>query len=127
MHVHPEIPFTTIRPTIRRARFSLFQIGVVFQEEVSGLCAIPKQQIEAQSSAVVRGQLVTTNTLIAAATADQNEIERVLRSQIAAFPVKLVSEETIKAVTHYARQFQAYTEAKNKILDRIAKARVFTV
>ena len=71
--------------------------------------------------------LEQTNTLMAAAGADQNEIEGILRRQTAAFPVKLVSEETIKAVTDYARQFQAYTEAKNKILDRIAKARVFTV
>jgi hypothetical protein len=30
-------------------------------------------------------------------------------------------------VTGYARQFQAYTEAKNSILDRIARARVFTL
>jgi hypothetical protein len=68
-----------------------------------------------------------TNTLIAAAAADQNEIERILRTQTEAFPVKLVSEETINAVTDYARQFQAYTEAKNRILDRIARARVFTL
>jgi hypothetical protein len=71
--------------------------------------------------------LEQTNTMIAAAAADQNEIERILRSQIEAFPVKLVSEETIKAVTDYARQFQAYSEAKERILDRIAKARVFTL
>ena len=71
--------------------------------------------------------LEQTNTLIAAAGADQNEIERILRSQIEAFPVKLVSEETIRSVTDYARQFQAYTEAKNRLLDRIAKARVFTL
>lgn len=56
-----------------------------------------------------------------------NEIERILRTQTEAFPVKLVSEEMINAVTDYARQFQAYTEAKNRILDRIAKARVFTL
>jgi hypothetical protein len=71
--------------------------------------------------------LEQTNKLIAAASADQNEIERILRSQVEAFPVKLVSQETINAVTEYARQFQAYTEAKNRLLDRIAKARVFTV
>lgn len=71
--------------------------------------------------------LEQTNTMIAAAAADQNAIEKILRSQIEAFPVKLVSEETIKAVTDYARQFQAYSEAKESILDRIAKARVFTI
>ena len=68
-----------------------------------------------------------TNTLIAAAGADPDELERILRSQTEALPVKLVSEETIHAVTDYARQFQAYTEMKNKLLDWIANARVFTV
>jgi hypothetical protein len=71
--------------------------------------------------------LEQTNALIAAAGPGQNEIEKILRSQIEAFPVKLVSEETINAVTDYAKKFEEYSKAKEKILDRIAKAPVFTV
>lgn len=71
--------------------------------------------------------LEQTNELIAAAGPGQNEIEKILRSQIEAFPVKLVSEETINAVTDYAKKFEEYSKEKEKILDRIAKAPVFTV
>jgi len=71
--------------------------------------------------------LEQTNSLIASAGADQDAIERVIRSQADLLPVKVVSEETVKAITDFAKRFKAYTDAKNKILDRIAKARVLTI
>jgi hypothetical protein len=41
-------------------------------------------------------------------------------------PVKLVNDETVQAVTAFAKQFKAYTEAKNVLLDKIARARGLT-
>ncbi|HEX8459605.1 MAG TPA: hypothetical protein VF656_20090 [Pyrinomonadaceae bacterium] len=71
--------------------------------------------------------LEQTNTLIAATSGtDLDELERIIRSQANLLPVELVTDETVDAVTGFARQFQAYTTAKNRLLDRIAKGRILT-
>jgi hypothetical protein len=68
-----------------------------------------------------------TNELIAATSGtDINELERIIRSQANLLPVDLVTDETVTAVTGFARQFQAYTKKKNELLDRIAKGRILT-
>ncbi|HEX8131543.1 MAG TPA: hypothetical protein VF527_20775, partial [Pyrinomonadaceae bacterium] len=68
-----------------------------------------------------------TNDLIAATSGtDINELERIIRSQANLLPVGLVSDETVAAVTGFARQFQAYSKKKNELLDRIAKGRILT-
>jgi hypothetical protein len=71
--------------------------------------------------------LEQTNKLITAAGSDINDIARVIKSQTDLLPVDLVTNETVEAVTNFARQFKAYTDKKNELLDRIARGKVFTL
>jgi hypothetical protein len=56
-----------------------------------------------------------------------NAIANAIREQSDLVPVKLVSPETLAALTNFAEQDKAYIEAKNKLLDNIAKGKVFTL
>lgn len=56
-----------------------------------------------------------------------NAVARVIREHADLVPVTLVSEQTIEAITGFAKQDKEYTEQKNKLFDRIAKGRVFTL
>lgn len=67
-----------------------------------------------------------TNLLVAAAGADVNAVAKVIREQADLLPVKLVTEETARALTDFARGFEAYSRAKSRLLDRIARGKVFT-
>jgi hypothetical protein len=49
-----------------------------------------------------------------------------LRKQIDLLPVEKVSDETTQGITNFAKGFEAYTLAKKKLLDKIAKGRLIT-
>ncbi len=56
-----------------------------------------------------------------------NAIATVIREQAALVPVDRVSEDTIQGITGFAKQDKAYTTAKNSLLDKIAKGKLFTL
>lgn len=56
-----------------------------------------------------------------------NRIAAIIREQADLIPVNLVSDETVAAITSFAKQFQAYTEKKRSLLDRIARGKVFSL
>lgn len=56
-----------------------------------------------------------------------NQLARIIRARVDLLPVDLVSDDTVTAVTNFAKQFIAYTEKKNELLDRIAKGKIFTL
>lgn len=56
-----------------------------------------------------------------------NAIAQVIRQRANLLPVDLVTEQTIEALTGFAAQDKAYTDAKNKLLDKIARGKVFTL
>jgi hypothetical protein len=69
--------------------------------------------------------LEQTNGLLAdAATIEQ--AAQIIRSQADLIPVELVSEETVSAVEKFAQGFQQYEEAKNRLLDKIARGKILT-
>jgi hypothetical protein len=55
-----------------------------------------------------------------------NALANIIREQADLLPVKLVTEQTTDAITNFAKAFKAYTDEKNKLLDRIAKGKIFT-
>lgn len=56
-----------------------------------------------------------------------NAIANAIREQSDLVPVKLVSPESLAALTNFAEQDKAYIEAKNRLFDKIAKGKVFTL
>jgi hypothetical protein len=56
-----------------------------------------------------------------------NEIAKVVRRQADLLPVNLVSDETVASITSFAKQFQAYSEKKQQILDKIAKGKILSL
>ena len=70
--------------------------------------------------------LEQTNQLVAAAGTDVNAVAKVIREQADRLPVELVTEETTRALTNFARGFQKYRQAKSDLLDEIAKGKVLT-
>jgi hypothetical protein len=56
-----------------------------------------------------------------------NQLARILREQADLLPVKNVSDETTTAITGFAERFISYTEAKDALLKRIAKGKIFTL
>jgi hypothetical protein len=56
-----------------------------------------------------------------------NAIAKVITDQADLLPTKLISEKTVATITDFARQTQTYTKEKNKLFDKIAKGKVFTL
>jgi hypothetical protein len=55
-----------------------------------------------------------------------NAVANAVRAQADLVPVKIVSTETIDALTTFAKQDKDYTDAKDKLLDKIAKGKILT-
>lgn len=68
----------------------------------------------------------TNGRLAVAGLSDINAVAKLLREQASLLPVNLVSSETADAVTGFARQFESYSRAKERLLDMIASGRVLT-
>lgn len=56
-----------------------------------------------------------------------NTVADALRDQAALIPVDLVTQDSITALTDFAKEDRTYTEAKDSLLDSIAKGRIFTI
>lgn len=56
-----------------------------------------------------------------------NAVADALRDQAALIPVDLVTQESITSLTDFAKEDRTYTEAKDSLLDRIAKGRIYTI
>jgi hypothetical protein len=56
-----------------------------------------------------------------------NAIADAIREQAALIPVDLVTQDTITALTDFAKEDRTYSAAKDSLLDSIAKGRIFTV
>lgn len=68
----------------------------------------------------------TNQRLTDSGLSDINAVAKLLREQANLLPVNAVSSETTGAVVGFARQFESYSRAKNRLLDRIASGRVLT-
>jgi hypothetical protein len=67
---------------------------------------------------------VDTQGQIAAAA--PGNVETVLKAQLAKLPIAELSPETVTALTNVARQFGAYLEGRERILDKVAKGTIAT-
>jgi hypothetical protein len=56
-----------------------------------------------------------------------NQIAKIVRERIDLLPVDKVSDQTVAAITAFAKQFKEYTDKKNEILKTIAKGKIFTL
>ncbi|HEY5885669.1 MAG TPA: hypothetical protein VIT88_13335 [Pyrinomonadaceae bacterium] len=56
-----------------------------------------------------------------------NAVAKLLRERSDVLPVERVSDETVKALTSFAKQDKQYTDAKNRLLDKIARGKLFTL
>ena len=56
-----------------------------------------------------------------------NALAAIIREHADLVPVEGVSEQTINALTLFAKRDKEYTEAKDKIFDKIARGRLFTL
>lgn len=56
-----------------------------------------------------------------------NEIAKIIREQADLLPVDLVTDETVEAITNFAKQFRTYSIRKKELLDKIARGRIFTL
>ena len=77
--------------------------------------------------------LAETNKQIAAVDTGLTTVERsnaiakLIRERADELPVKLLTEQTVRAITDFARQFKAYTDKKNSLLETIARGKIFTL
>lgn len=62
-----------------------------------------------------------------APTARYTAVVALISAQIDRVPVSLVSEDMVKTLTDFARQTKAYADAKNDLLDKIAKGKIFSI
>lgn len=70
--------------------------------------------------------LEQTNDLLATPGLRSEEIKQILIEQLDLLPIKNLSEETSNALTDFGTALVEYADAKNELLDRIAKGRVIT-
>lgn len=56
-----------------------------------------------------------------------NAVAETINEQAANVPVALIPEDVVAALTDFASELKSYTDAKNEILDKIAKGRIFTL
>jgi len=56
-----------------------------------------------------------------------NAIARVLEDQFDLLPVKMLKPETVSAVTDFGHQLIAFNRERKKLLDKIAKGKIFTL
>ena len=56
-----------------------------------------------------------------------NAVAKVLRERSEVLPVERVLEETVNALTTFAKQDKEYVDAKNRLLDKIARGKLFTL
>jgi hypothetical protein len=81
----------------------------------------------------LQGWLVETNKRIAAVDTALSVVERsnaiakLIRDRADELPIKLLNDQTVQAITDFARQFKAYTEKKNALLDTIARGKILTL
>jgi hypothetical protein len=71
--------------------------------------------------------LEQTNALLSGSHFEPGEVESIIRRQAELVPVNAVSEETVRGVSDFAKQFQHYSQKKQELLDEIAKGNVFTL
>lgn len=67
-----------------------------------------------------------TNGKLAAAGGNVESIAAVIRSEADRVPGELVAEDTVEAITAFAKGFEAYEREKNRLLDRIARGKILT-
>jgi hypothetical protein len=88
--------------------------------------------IDSFSDPALQAWLEETNRLIVQETANLTGEQRIaavgeiIRRQADLVPVELVTDETVRAFTSYASAFRAYQDAKQEVIDEIAKGNVFT-
>ncbi len=56
-----------------------------------------------------------------------NAIAKVISEQADQLPIDLVSEDTVDAITAFAKENQSYIDKKNEVFDTIARGKVFTL
>jgi len=56
-----------------------------------------------------------------------NAIAKVIEDQADLLPVKLLSEQTVAALTDFGKQFVGFRNKKNELLNTIAKGKIFTL
>jgi hypothetical protein len=77
--------------------------------------------------AALQAWLDKTNQQIAGAGPGLEVIATIIRSAADQVPVALIMPDTIDAITTFAQGFENYEKEKNRLLDRIARAKVFTL
>ena len=76
--------------------------------------------------------LVASNQSLATVTGSDrlakiNSIAKLLRERADLLPVKLVTPETVQAITTFAKHLKDYQERKEQLLDKIARGKIFTL
>ena len=77
--------------------------------------------------AALQAWLDKTNEEITGTGPGIEEIAAVVRSEADQVPVALIMPDTIEAITTFAEGFENYEKQKNLLLDKIARAKVFTL
>jgi len=107
--------------------------GQIWQTTISTINLGGDEDDPAFTDPALQAWLVKTNEEIAAVDqslgneARMDAVAEVIRKRADLLPVDLVNEQTVAAISGFARQFKEYSEAKNRLLDDIAKGNVFTL